>query len=255
MIRPVVAFAIAVLAFARPQSAAESTQAAPPHPFGVGEALDYDIRVAFARGSARLEIVGIDTIRKRPAYHARFAMTGGVVLFKVDEKYNSWIDVNTIQTLEYHEDVKDSYYERRRRYTFLPETHRFTDGLDTAQTVERPVDQASVFYLIRTLNLRVGLDTNLNNYFLLDRNPIRIQVLGRERIKVPAGEFDALVIHPVIKSKGLFAEGGDAKVWISDDDRRIVLQIKAKVPGLPKGTVSLYLKSYTPPTGTAPRQP
>lgn len=254
MIKPVAAIAIAALAFAGPQSAPESTQPARV-PFGVGEALEYNIRVAFASGSARLELVGIDTIKKRPAYHARFAMSGGIPMFRVNEKYNSWIDVNTLQTLEYHEDVQDSFYERRRRYEFFPETHRFTDGVDTAMTAERPVDQASIFYMIRTLDLRPGLDTSLNNYFLLDRNPIRIQVIGKERIKVPAGEFDAIVIHPVIKSKGLFAEGGDAKVWISDDDRRIVLQIKAKVPGLPKGTVSLYLKSYRPPTGTAPRNP
>jgi hypothetical protein len=224
-------------------------------PFGVGEVLDYGVAVAFARGSARLEITGIDTIRGRPAYHAQMSFRGGIIGFRVDEHYTTWIDVNSISTLQYWEDIRDSFYERRRRYEFFPATHTFTDGGDTLETAVRPVDQASIFYLIRTLNLRVGLDTNLNNYFQIDRNPVRIQVLGRERIKVDAGEFDALVIHPVIKAKGLFAEGGDAKIWISDDDRRIVLQIKAKVPNLPKGTLTLYLKSYHPPNGTAPRLP
>jgi hypothetical protein len=83
---------------------------------------------------------------------------------------------------------------------------------------------------------------------MVDRNPIRIQVLGRERIKVPAGEFDAIVIHPVIKAKGIFSEGGDARIWISDDDRRLVLQIKAKIPNFPFGGLNLYLRNYRPPT-------
>jgi hypothetical protein len=215
-------------------------------PFGVGEVLDYGIAVAFARGNARLEVTSIDTIRGRPAYHAQFTLRGGVPLFRVDEKYNTWFDVRTISTLQYWEDLHNSTYSRRRRYEFLPEQHKFTDGLDTATTVEHPIDQAAVFYLIRTLNLRVGLDTNLYNYFQMDRNPIRIQVLGKERIKVDAGEFDALVVHPVIKTSGLFAQGGEAKVWISDDDRRIVLQVKANVPG-PLGTLTLKLRSYRPP--------
>jgi hypothetical protein len=77
----------------------------------------------------------------------------------------------------------------------------------------------------------------------MDRNPIRIQVIGREKIKVAGTEYDALIVHPVIKAKGLFSDGGDAKVWISDDDRRIVLQIKAKVPGF---TLTLALKNYQP---------
>jgi hypothetical protein len=245
---------LALVAFAgRVGSQEPAPQAEPARvvkPFGVGEVLEYDIRVAGLRGNARLEIVSLDTIKGRPAYHSQFSMRGGIIGFRVDERYNTWIDASNVSTLQYHEDVKNSFYQRRRRYEFFPEQRKFTDGgVDTTVTVERPVDQASVFYLIRTLNLRVGLDTNLNNYFQPEKNPIRIQVVRREQIKVDAGTFDAVVVHPVIKtsSNNLFGQGGDAHVWISDDDRRIVLQIKANVPG-PIGTLTLKLKRYTPPT-------
>ena len=255
MIR-ILGLTLAVVALAgRADSQGAALQAEPARaamPFGVGEVLEYDIRVAALRGSARLEVVKMDTIKGRPAYHSQFSMRGGIIGFRVDEKYNTWIDAANISTLQYYEDVKNSFYQRRRRYEFFPEQRKFTDGVDTAVTVDRPVDQASVFYLIRTLDLRVGLDTNLNNYFQPEKNPIRIQVVRRERIKVDAGTFDALVVHPVIKtnSNNLFGQGGDAHVWISDDDRRIVLQIKANVPG-PFGTLTLKLKRYTPPTPTA----
>jgi hypothetical protein len=218
-------------------------------PFGVGEQLLYEVRVAIARGSASLEIVGLDTIDGRPALHAVSTTKGGMIGIRVNDRFDSWIDPRTVSTLRYKEDVHEANYKRKRDYLFDPVLRRYIEGVDTVPTVDRPVDQTSIFYLIRTLNLRVGLDTSFNNYFMVDRNPIRIIVLGRERIRVPAGDFDAVVVRPIIKSKGMFAEGGDARVWISDDDRRLVLQVKAKVPGLPWGGMNMYLKTYRPPTG------
>ena len=241
-----VAIALALASSAIAQDAIQQGAAPSRLPFGVGEVLEYNIRAMFASGSARLEIVSQDTVRGRPALHSQFTVQGGIPGFRVNERYDTWVDPTTVSTLRYYEDVHSGSYERRRRYEFYPERQRYIEGADTVRTAEHPVDQASVFYLIRTLNLRPGLDTSFNNYFMLDRNPIRIIVLGRETVRVPAGEFSAIVVRPIIKAKGIFAEGGDARVWISDDDRRIVLQIKAKIPNLPFGGLNLYLKSYRP---------
>ena len=70
-----------------------------------------------------------------------------------------------------------------------------------------------------------------------------IRVLRRERVRVPAGTFNAVVVQPIIKTKGIFSEKGEAQVWLSDDDRRILLQVKSK---LKFGSLNLYLKSYRP---------
>jgi hypothetical protein len=219
-------------------------------PWGVGELLEYDVRVAIARGSASLEVVGIDTVRGRQAWHTVSTTEGGLRgIARVNDRLDSWIDTRTISTLRYKEDVNEARYKRRRDYHFYPERNLYIEGPDTVRTVDRPVDQTSIMYLIRTLDLRVGLDTSFSNYFMVDRNPIRLIVLGRETIEVPAGKFDAIVVRPVIKAKGMFSEGGEARVWISDDDRRIVLQVKAKVPGLPLGAMNMYLRRYRPPTG------
>jgi hypothetical protein len=246
------ALVCALVAFAgraASQSPEVAPQAAPPRvSFGVGELLEYDVRVAFVRGRASLEIVGLDTIRGRPAWHTVSTTRGGMVGISVNDRLDSWIDIKTISTLRYREDVSEANYKRKRNYEFYPDRQLYIEGVDTVTTVERPVDQTSIFYLIRTLDLRPGLDTSFSNYFMVDRNPIRIIVLGRETVTVPAGKFDAIVIRPIIKAKGMFAEGGDARVWISDDDRRIVLQVKAKVPGLPFGGMNMYLKNYRPPT-------
>ena len=82
-------------------------------------------------------------------------------------------------------------------------------------------------------------------YFRPDRNPVIVKVLRRETVKLDAGTFNTIVLQPIIKSGGLFAEGGEALIWVTDDDRRIMVQLKAKMPVL--RTLDLFLKSYTPP--------
>jgi hypothetical protein len=53
---------------------------------------------------------------------------------------------------------------------------------------------------------------------------------SRETIDAPAGRFTTLVVYPIIPDGGLlFSENADARVWISDDPRRLVVQMKVKV--------------------------
>jgi hypothetical protein len=69
-------------------------------------------------------------------------------------------------------------------------------------------------------------------------------VLRRERVTVPAGTFDAVVIQPIIKTKGAFSDGGRAEVWMSDDGHRMIVQMKSQ---LSFGSINLYLKSVGRP--------
>ena len=243
------AVAIALLALAPRAESQGRGSDRPRITFGVGERLEYEIRYGPFTSGADMEITNLDTLRGRPAWHAEFSVHGGVPFFRVNDIYESWIDTQTISTLRYKQDIHDGSYERHRVYEFLPDRRMVVEGKsDTTETVEHPLDEASILYFLRTISLRVGLDTAINNYFIPDRNPIRIQVIGREHISVPAGEFDAIVIHPEIKAKGIFSEDGHTRVWLSDDDRHIILQMKTSVPHMPVGSLNLYLKSYRPPT-------
>jgi hypothetical protein len=256
MMRPAVSLSIAAIAFAGfagSQEVAAPGQAPSRIPFGVGERLEYGIGYGPFGGRADMEITGLDTVRGRIAFHAQFNVSGGIPFFRINDHYETWIDTHHVSTLRYKEDIKEGGYERHRIYQFLPGQRVVIEGrADTMKTVEYPVDMTSILFFIRTIALPVGLDTGFNNYFVPDANPVRIRVLGRERIQVPAGEFNAIVIQPQIKAKGLFSEGGEARVWLSDDDRHIILQMKSKVPHLPIGSLNLYLKSYRAPTSSPP---
>ena len=48
-----------------------------------------------------------------------------------------------------------------------------------------------------------------------------------------------VVVRPVIKTKGIFSEGGRAEIWFADDSTRRIIQMKSR---LSFGSLNLYLK-------------
>ena len=65
--------------------------------------------------------------------------------------------------------------------------------------------------------------------------------LRREQVDVGAGSFATMVIRPVIRANGVFSEGGDAQIWVSDDARRLPVQIKTHFA---KISLTLSLDSF-----------
>lgn len=229
----------------RPAATAVGQTARAPVPFDVGERLEYDVKFGPLHvGHGSMEVEGIDTVRGRPTWHTVFRVQGGTFFYKVRDRLESWIDVHSLSSLRSLQDLNEGSRDRERHFEIYPERGVFVEDDKPEQpTVEAPLDDGSFLYFLRTIPLEVGREYTFDRYFRPDRNPVRIKVLRKERIRVPAGTFDAIVVQPIIKSKGIFSENGRAEVWLSDDDRRIMLQMKSK---LSIGSLNLYLKSYRP---------
>lgn len=215
-------------------------------PFSVGERLVYAVKVGpIGRGSAVAELRGLDTIRGRMVYHSVFTMNGSLLFFRVDDEYESWFDPKTLVSLRYRQKIDQGSYERNRTYEIFPDRGTYLEPDKTERaTVDRPLDDGAFLYFLRTMPLQVGKTYTFNRYFKPDRNPVTVTVVRRERIRVPAGEFDAVVLQPKIKAKGIFAEGANAEVWIAADAGRAVLQMRTHMPF---GTVQFQLRSIENP--------
>ena len=218
-------------------------------PFGVGEKSTFEVRFGGLRvGSGSLEVMGRETLRGREAWHTWFNVQGGVPFYRVDDVYESWIDAATMNSLAFKRQIEEGTRERAQHYDIMPEKgtyiERTRQKTTVKKTVENPLDEGAFLYFIRTIPLEVGKTYDFPRYFIPDRNPVRIRVLRKERVTVPAGTYNAIVIQPVIKTRGIFSEKGQAEVWLADDPSRILLQVKSK---LSFGSLNLYLKTYTPP--------
>jgi len=239
------ALALAFTAVTTPQDAGATAHVAPPVPFAVGEKAVYDVKFGIVHaGTGTMEVKGIEPVRGRDAWNFAFRITGGVPLYRVDDILESWVDTARFVSLRYVQDQEEGRRKRERRYEIFPERAEFQEqGKAMSPSVTDPLDDASFLYFVRTLDLEVGKEYSFDRYFKPGSNPVRIRVLRKERIQVPAGRFNAIVIQPIIKTRGIFSEGGRAEVWIADDPTRAVLQLKSK---LPFGSINLYLKSYQP---------
>ena len=75
-------------------------------------------------------------------------------------------------------------------------------------------------------------------------------MVKREKMELPDGSKErCLVLHPVIETKGLFSKRSDTRVWLTDDERRLPVQIRSKFPF---GTITLRLKDMVVPGSGTP---
>ena len=211
-------------------------------PFANRERLEYQVKYGFLGvGNATLEVLGLDTVRGAPTVHASFIVKGGVRIYRVNDSYESWFDPRSFATLRTIQNIDEGSYDRQRDFEFSPERKMLSEnGKPETPTVADPLDEASFLFFLRSIPLEVGKTYEFVRYFKPDKNPVRVIVLRKEPVTVPAGQFNAIVVRPVIKTSGIFGEGGRAEIWFTDDSTRTLVQLKSR---LKFGSLNLYLRN------------
>lgn len=218
-------------------------------PFGPGERAEYTVSLGIfgnvGRGS--MEVVGTEDVHGHPTYHLRFDLDGRVLVGSVDDTFESWLDIDQLFARRFHKRQHEISYKTDRWYDFYPERMEYqrhgtgeTGKLATAE----PLDEVSFLYFVRTVDLEPGRTYTFNRYYKNSGNPVTLKVLRREVLKGPNGEdVPVVVVQPIIKTSGLFGEGGKAEVYFTDDWRRILVKMTSKVPII--GRLGLTLTGYT----------
>lgn len=221
-----------------------------PVPFGPGEQMVYRARwgIFGTIGSGALNVEAVDTVRGRPSYRLGFRINGGLAFFSIADTLRSWMDVRDLYAHRFDKRQNGSY-ERDRTYEFYPD-RMFWERSDKPEengdlASAEPLDDVSFLYFVRTLPLEVGKTYTFPRYYKESGNPVTIKVLRKEKVEVPAGKFNAIVVQPIIQTDGLFSEGGEAQVWFTDDPNRILVKLQAKMS---VGTLKMELESHTPGT-------
>ncbi len=233
---------------------------AAPVPFGPGEFLQYNVKVGpFSVGGGYMAIDTVETIQGFPSYLFHWALKGSILFGakKIDNDYRSWMDVESLMSRRYIRDLNESDFVRRKHYEMYPEELLWeligeNDSGDLASAL--PLDEISFVYYLRTLDLEVGKTISFNRYFKESGNPVRIEVLRRDHRSTDAGEFDTIVIRPVIPGANFFAEEDNAEIHLSDDENRFVVFMKSEL-GVLGMSLSMTLKSATPGQGIHSESP
>jgi hypothetical protein len=215
-------------------------------PFGPGEHLVYQVKVGiFSVGDGHMSVHAVDTVRGNPTYRAVMGIEGSLMGLGVDDEYTTWFDLYTLQSWRYIRSVHQVNYTSFRHFEFYPDrgTWEREDNDEFGPLGSRiPLDDIAFVYYIRTLPLVVGETYTLDRYFKDEGNPVVIQVLRKDRKETEAGTFNTIVVKPLIKTDGLFGEGGDAELHFTDDDRRLLVYMRSNIPKFP-GSLTLHLRS------------
>jgi hypothetical protein len=220
-------------------------------PFAVGEKLSYSAKLGMLTlGSGTLEVASLDTIRGVESFRLRFRLRGKTAFYSLDDVLESWVGTSDLISRRFVQDFVENEKPRHRQYEIYPDSGFFRqNGLDTTfATPAEPLDDAGFFYFVRVTPLKVGQKYTYHRYFRKDKNPVTIQVLKREKLELPDGtRVNCLVLHPIIDTKGLFSKRSDTRIWLTDDDLRLPVQIRTKFPF---GTITLRLKDMVLPGTT-----
>ena len=126
-----------------------------------------------------------------------------------------------------HRRDKEAIFDHaNRQVTFID---HLANEKKTYKIGENTLDALSSFYFIRTAKYEVGKSVYVNMFDSKKLWDVEVQVLRKEKIKTKLGEFDTVVIKPLMKSEGIFNGKGDLYIWLTDDLRHIPVKMQSKV--------------------------
>lgn len=222
--------------------------------YGRGEKLSY--RVVYNSrftgnvyaGDASLEIQPANMmIGGRPSMHiVGLGSTRGLfnLFFHVDNRYETYIDEQTIAPLMFIRRIKEGSYRKHQTVSFDQRNNIATSNTATVEVVPYVQDIISAFFYARTLDISKAKpgDTFPVDFFLDDSVYVtQIEYDGREQITTREGTFNTLRFKPMVLTGKVFSQPYPMTLWISDDKNRIPVLIES---GLKVGSIRMELSEY-----------
>jgi hypothetical protein len=232
------------------QAAAQSPGAVLP--FAPGEACVY-------RGSGPLGRMGsgtfaVDADGGSGAWLLRFDFRGRVGPVVVENHTRSWFDPGETASFRFTKTERSPFSSHRDDDVRMDRVaRRWTGGRDApggAMPTAAPLDELSFIYFLRTLRLGDGDGQSFTRHYDSTRNPIRVRVVGRGPLRVPAGEFHAVQVEMHVRDPRQYGGEGVIRIHFTDDARHLPLRIESRIPRA--GHMVLSLEALTPSCGAGP---
>lgn len=181
-----------------------------------------------AFGTGTLRVDGPEEVRGDEALRLSFDFSGRVGIFRIADRTRSWVARDALASLRYEREERSPLGSRREEVEIYPEEGRWAaeDGETGATQDDRPLDELSFLYYLRSLPLADGDEYALDRHFDPDRNPVRLRVIGRETTEVPAGVFETVIVEMRVRDERVSA----MRLHLTDDERRIPVRIESSAP-------------------------
>jgi len=238
-----------------------------PAPFASGERLVYHVEwtpplwlfflPAMEAGEATLTLVGETQYKDKKALKIIFTArsSGALARFtgkNIDDSYEFTTDPETFCTYRVSEMEREGKRMRDIDVLYLPDTRQVhIREVDVSGPIPRVLrdkdydeippdvkDLFSALYALRQTDLAVNSSRQVLVAFNERVKEVEIRVEKSEQVHTPAGNYKAWQVSTVAVFGGLFKNGGQFRIWLSADNRKIPVKFEAKI-SLGKVTGSL----------------
>jgi hypothetical protein len=220
------------------------------------ESFSYNIEWRlFNAGRAKVDINNAS--QPKPEINIRFHLesTGFVSkLFKVDDDYTARLSGNLCAESA-HLIAQEGNRLRETSITFDAETRKAiylerdrakNNAIVLQQEIEIPQcvhDVVGGLFYLRTLNLEPGQSTQIPVSDGKKSVMVKVEAQAREDVKTPAGTFKTIRYEIYLFNNVLYKRSAHVNVWLSDDRRRLPVQIRVRMT-ITIGTINLLLEKH-----------
>lgn len=213
-----------------------------PDAYDTGEWFKFRIHYGFVNaGFATLEIK--DAVKDgKKVYHAigkGYTVGMSRFFFKVDDNYESYFDKITNKPYQFVRKIDEGGYKKNQEGFFNQDANKVlikdykNKTEKTFSVTENVQDIISTFYFLRNHpnidKLKVGESIVVDMFFDDETFKFKLKFIGKEDLKTKFGTLPTMIFRPIVQSGRVFKEEESLTVWISDDENKIPLRIKASL--------------------------
>ncbi|MGH9611656.1 MAG: DUF3108 domain-containing protein [Bryobacteraceae bacterium] len=229
--------------------------AAPIRAFPYSETLEYGIEWRLIdAGTARLSLSDRGTWSGKRHWRAQVHLqSAGLVskLYRLEDSYDSELEDQfcaisvtfDAQEGKRHHLTKVTFDRNRRKADYvlrdlIKNTTLHADEIDIPACVG---DIVGALYRLRTMSLQPGQSAQLSVSDGKKSVSAKVEAQDREEIKTKLGTFKTIRYEAYVFSGILYARRARVLIWLTDDTRRMPVQISVRV-GIAIGTITLQLE-------------
>ncbi len=222
--------------------------------FGVGEYFKFRIHYGLVNaGYATLEVSEATKNGKKMFHSVGKGWTVGMsrFFFKVEDQYESYFDKNTCVPVQHVRKIDEGGYIRNSEAFFDQDGNRVLvkdykrNKEKTYVIPDKTLDAVSMFYYLRNHpsidKMTIGQAITVDIFFDDEVIKFKLKYIGQEDISTKFGVVPTMIFRPLVQSGRVFKEEESLTVWISDDDNKIPVRIKAS---LAVGSIKADLESF-----------
>ena len=222
--------------------------------FDTGEYFKFRIHYGIVNaGYATLEVKDA-TINNKKVFHAvgKGYTTGmSKFFFKVEDLYESYFDRQTGEPYRYVRKIDEGGYTKNQEGIFNHGENRVLVK-DYKRKTEKTIlltdnvqDIVSSFYYLRNHpnidKLKSGESITIDMFFDEEITKFKLKYIGRQDITTKFGTVSTMVFKPLVQTGRVFKEKESLTLWISDDNNKVPVRIKAD---LAVGSLKADLDEY-----------